>query len=326
MEEINKKSSVPFMPKSYLNIKSMPIAVCVSDLHLSLKAPVCRKEKDWLEVQARYLGALKTLSRTALPSEVPVLCAGDIFDQWNTPPELINFALEHLPDVMVCIPGQHDLPNHQMSQKERSGYGVLTKAKKIVDISDEITDYFLTPQLHCVVRGFGWEQKIIPIDMMAEGTKKIAMIHRYCWEGKSKFPGAPSSANLASFQDSLSDYDVAIFGDNHKGFISKIGKTKVINCGTFIRRKIDELNYRPMAGVLYEDGTLIPHYFDQTRDEFRDQIVIDGELPIDVKSFAAELEKLGDEGLDFKGTVKQYLLQGDYSEEVRKKVLHSLGL
>ena len=39
--------------------------------------------------------------------DCPVICAGDIFDKWNSPPELINFAYDNLPEI-YAIPGQHD--------------------------------------------------------------------------------------------------------------------------------------------------------------------------------------------------------------------------
>ena len=52
---------------------------------------------------AGYLGQLAGLAaghgeRTTFYNghPVPVICAGDIFDRWNAPAELINFALAYL--------------------------------------------------------------------------------------------------------------------------------------------------------------------------------------------------------------------------------------
>ena len=112
------------------------IAILCSDLHLSLTKPACRADKDWMEVQAHYL---KQLEDTA--GNLPIFCAGDIFDRWNAPPELINFALRNLPDDMLCVPGQHDLPNHRLDEKHRSGYGVLSNAGKIEDLSNKKHPY-----------------------------------------------------------------------------------------------------------------------------------------------------------------------------------------
>jgi hypothetical protein len=121
-------------------LKAEPIAVLCSDIHLSLKQPPCRAD-DWLSVQKGYLVQLKSLAcaakelwlgnRNTTGRPIPILCAGDIFDKWNSPPELIRFALEHLPDGMICVPGQHDLPNHSFEEIHRSAYGVLREAGKI---------------------------------------------------------------------------------------------------------------------------------------------------------------------------------------------------
>src|SRR5688500_1062308 len=102
-------------PKGFM--KAEPIAILCADLHLTMKQPACRDDDDWMKTQAGYLSQLKMLQKSETMGPVlPILCAGDIFDKWNAPPELIHFALEHLPDGMICVPGQHDLPNHRMEE------------------------------------------------------------------------------------------------------------------------------------------------------------------------------------------------------------------
>jgi hypothetical protein len=105
-----------------------------------LKAPVWRSaEEDWLEAQRRPLKEVRELQNE---HQCVVICAGDIFDRnrkisdgWDAPAELINFALEELPDGMYAIPGQHDLPNHQYIDIGRSAYWTLVKIGKIKNIA-----------------------------------------------------------------------------------------------------------------------------------------------------------------------------------------------
>ncbi|MFK5283767.1 hypothetical protein ACI3PL_29745, partial [Lacticaseibacillus paracasei] len=80
-------------------------------------------------------------------------------DRWNAPPELINFDLEHLPTGMICVPGQHDLPNHNLDDMRRSGYGVLKRTQKIFDLSGRCRDWSLED---LYVSGFGWGQDVAP--------------------------------------------------------------------------------------------------------------------------------------------------------------------
>ena len=98
------------------------IAIFAADLHLSLKAPIWRStEQDWFEAMLRPLVELRTL---ATLHNCPIVYAGDIFDKWNSPPELINFAIEHLPKGHA-IPGQHDLPLHNYEDIRKSAYWTL---------------------------------------------------------------------------------------------------------------------------------------------------------------------------------------------------------
>lgn len=95
------------------------IAVLCSDIHLCHTCPPARSnEPNWYDAMARTLDELAGI---ASHYYVPILCAGDVFDRWNSPPELINFAIKHLPP-MHCIPGQHDLPNHSLEDIRRSAY------------------------------------------------------------------------------------------------------------------------------------------------------------------------------------------------------------
>jgi DNA repair exonuclease SbcCD nuclease subunit len=103
------------------------VACCVADLHLSERVPAARGESpaEWLETQANYLRQIDDIARSL---GVPVLIAGDVFDRWNAPAELINFAIDHMPTGVLSVPGNHDLPNHDLDQIERSAYWTLVRA------------------------------------------------------------------------------------------------------------------------------------------------------------------------------------------------------
>ena len=304
------------------------IAVCISDLHLSLTPPACRADKDWLETQAGYLQQVKDLAGGG-----PVLCAGDIFDRWNAPPELINFALQHLPDGMICVPGQHDLPNHQMEDMHRSGYGVLVQAEKIVNLSDGHWRHL--PWIDdrkqdggvVAVFGFGWGQDICSPKQQNhpdDDSMKVTLIHQYVWVDGKGFPGAPDTGRVSNLKKQLTGYDVAVTGDNHQDFQGLSGNCLVFNCGGFIRRKSDEIARRPRVGLLYADGTIESHKLDTSKDVFHEGVVDRPELPIDMKSFVDGLKELGEQGLNFQEAVEQHLAKGDYSPEVRQIIKQAL--
>jgi hypothetical protein len=272
-----------------------------------------------MEVQARYLSQL-----SALALDLPVLCAGDVFDKWNVTPELINFALKHLPNFMIAVPGQHDLPNHQLDQVHRSGYGVLVEAGKIKDICGT---YFNGNGFQ--VYGFGWNEKIGRPDPYEENDKgfQVALIHKFIWSDTTGYPGASEDSHFLAFSGKLKDYDVAVFGDNHKGFYktTKSG-TLVWNCGGFIRRRSDEINYRTRVGILMSDGTINLHNYDTSLDRFQEIPEKAEKVERDMREFLERMEKLGEHGLDFRDAVRRAANDPDQGvpENVRRIVLECL--
>lgn len=315
--------------------KPYPIAVAVADLHLSLLQPACRADKDWLAVQAGYLKQLKKIQNEHPPLQtcmsLPILCAGDIFDRWNAPPELINFALEHLPDGMLCVPGQHDLPLHRSDLMHRSGYGVLKRVGKIQDLSEK--KVIVSKSVDIFYHGFDWEEEIEPVeDRVSDNYLHIALIHRYVWTTDSGYPGAPQSAFLGSaFQLSgsmaskLKGYDVAIFGDNHKPFLKELKNgCTAYGCGTFIRRKTDEIDYAPGVGIIYSDGTVKRKRLDTSGDLFHAQAKDRPETAFNMKEFIERLEELGEHGLDFKEAVENHLKTEDVHPKVKEIILAAL--
>lgn len=296
----------------------IPIAIAISDLHLSLLRPACRADKDWMETQASYLAQVNQIVN------LPILCAGDIFDRWNAPPELINFALKHLPNDMLCVPGQHDLPNHRMDQVHRSGYGVLVEARKIRDISGQVTGNLGGFQVH----GFGWGQPL-PKGTTERGNqtslKKVALIHQYCWTERRCYPGAPPESNVSAFKKKLAGFDVAVFGDNHINFTAKVGDCVVLNTGGFIRRKSDEIKRAPTVGIIYDNGTVELKKLNTSVDAFQDKPEDRPEVPLDLKSFMEGLEGLGEHGLNFTEAVENYLRGDDIEPQTKKIILEVLS-
>lgn len=293
------------------------IAVLCSDIHLTLQSPVCRADEDWREVQAGYLNQLQDLA-----GSLPVICAGDIFDRWNASPELINFALEYLPNRMICVPGQHDLPNHRRDLMHRSGYGVLVAAGKIQDISQAAA----VSVEGLVSYGFGWEEEIEPMPNEPQrlGAVKaiihVAVIHRYMWTAGAKWPGAPEEAQLSAFKKQLRGYDVAVVGDNHIHFSAMAGNCLVFNCGGFIRRKSDEIDRKPCVGLLYSDGFIETRYLDVSADKFHEKAEDRKETPVNMKAFIDSLEGLGEQGVDFRAAVQHHLQNKDLKKSVRRMI------
>lgn len=270
---------------------------------------------------ARPLRELKALSLKH--GGIPVLCAGDIFDRWNPTPELINFALEELPDGMFCIPGQHDLPYHRYEDIKKSGYWTLVVSGKVCNVTPNCP---VATSLGLRVHGYPWGFPPTCLETPHDLLIEVALIHKYLWITGHNYPGAPGENRLGRTRKSLGGYDVAIFGDNHQGFmvLGKENKCGIINNGTFLRRKTDEKDYQPFLGLIYTDGSIDRHYLDTSKDILNEESSLKDVSCIDTKEFLEELLKLGDASLNFADTVRNYLESKGMSDSVRKIILQAL--
>ena len=243
-----------------------PIAVLCADLHLSLTPPPARAgEKNWIGAMAR---PLREINIAATEANVPIICAGDVFDRWNAPVELVNIAAGLMPSTRVfSIPGQHDLPLHNLSDLKRSAYWTLCMMNALTTMDLRSGNTLSQDGADMEIFFVPWGEEITPAP--EDGRVHVLVTHRYIWAEGVSYPGADESGHVKSLSKALKGYAVAVFGDNHKGFTSTTPDgTVVFNCGGMMRRKSDEADYRPGYGMLFSDGTVERRYFDTSKDVF----------------------------------------------------------
>lgn len=298
-----------------------PIAVVCSDLHLWDRAPIARSaEENWFEVQRVALDQIRTLANRLA---VPILCAGDIFHKWNAPAKVINFALDHLPE-MYAVPGQHDLPYHQLDMLDDCAFGTLMRAGKIKLLEHG------RPRLirGAFVWGFPWGTELQRESggMREAGQIDIAVVHAYIWQHKSGFTGAPEDKLVSAYREKLSGFDVAVFGDNHRGFLGQSGDCVVYNNGGLLRRNIDEKGYKPHVGVLYNDGSVERHYLTFGNDKFmeREQALVEEEAAHSMQVFLKLLTDAKVHPVDFNEALAEYFQTYEVSKGAKRIILEAL--
>lgn len=100
--------------------------------------------------------------------------------------------------------------------------------------------------------------------------------------------------------------------------------TKVINCGTFMRRKSDEIHYQPAIGIIYSDGSVEGHLLDTSIDRFHENPKEREEQPINMREFLDQLEQLGEHGLDFREAVLNHLRSSKINEQTKQIILKAI--
>ncbi len=280
-----------------------PIALAISDIHLSHVPPTARSaELDWMDAQARVFDQLASIcDQCGYP---PLLIAGDLFHRWQSPPELIYFALgviDKISSPIYAVPGQHDLPNHRLDHMHRAPYGVLERVQSIHDVSNqtiELDDF--------VLNGFPWGHYATKPPQKTQ-KPRIALVHAYCWTTDRTYPGAHKKHHVSAWSKHFQGYDLAIFGDNHHRFIVR-GQPTVINCGCFIPRTMNERDCIPTVTAIYDDL--------ETRDFPLDGVPAQWQVGLATESmeedakksqFVEALARFDFSGTDFGQLVEQYI-------------------
>lgn len=301
------------------------VAICCSDIHLSHKPPIARSaEPDWYAAMQRPLDEIKALQEEY--GRIPVICAGDIFDKYNPPPRLINFAMEHLPQPFFAVPGQHDLHHHNAEDIDDTAFATLCLAGKISLIPSGTLAWSL-PDFPLRLFGFGWGDSLRPMPKGYDDDKRlnVAVVHHYVWTQNFQHMGSLWEDHIVAIQNKLAGYNLCIFGDNHKGFLGT--DLNSVNCGTLMRRKIDEIKYKPQVGLIRSDGIVIPHILDCSADKFIDTDLLQKvalESDSSLEAVVQELQRLADDHLNYAETVKRTLNLVS-SPGMRQIVLDALG-
>lgn len=227
-----------------------PIAILVSDLHLSHDPPKARRgEKSWYQAQGCVLEKLR---QAEVDYACPIICAGDVFHHWNQPPELISWAIRNVPS-MFAIPGQHDLPFHRLDLQHRSAYQCLVDAGILRDL-DGPTPIHKSIKNPIWVHPYPWGVGDASLPKEYKKAINIAVFHRYAYKDQTTcYPGAPEDGLLKNIVQNNPGFDVYHFGDNHTPWLQFWDNRSIgaVNTGCAIRRKTDEVGTPSAAIVLY---------------------------------------------------------------------------
>jgi hypothetical protein len=306
------------------------IAMTIGDIHLSHVAPVSRSaEPDWYAAMRRPLRELKRL--LFQHHNPPVLIPGDIFDDgWRVrriPPELINFALQELPDNMYTVPGNHDLPHHRLDQVHRSAYWTLVEAGKALSLAPSQP----VDASGARIWGFPHGTEIKPAEGRHSLALAIAVSHCYIWRKGYGYEGAPEECLTQAFHSRLQGFDVAVFGDNHKGFQTTIKRagghvTTIFNVGTFMRRTSTEREYQPVVGLIHQNGTVTRHPLDTTQDKF---VEVDPKQVPQLEragEFLSRLEQLRDAKINLTQAMQAYFRAHKVDEAVKEIIVGAMAV
>lgn len=232
----------------------IPDLIFVGDIHVTDKIPICRtddyiktleKKFNWLtDIQTKY--------------QCPIITPGDLFENWKPSPELLSWCAEFLPDNIFTIPGNHDLPAHNLELLKKSGLSTLAKFKKLhllVHPSDIHT--FKIENKKISLCPFPWKAPLAPYGENRNTSFNIAICHTMVYKSKLPWEGCIADSARAIMRK-LKGYDLILTGDNHQSFaVTNFPDQGIlINPGSFTRTKSDQLNHRPCIYLWNIEGEI----------------------------------------------------------------------
>jgi predicted phosphodiesterase len=289
----------------------------LSDLHLRETTPECRTD-DFFAAQTRKLQYIKQLQ---INHSCPVLIAGDIFHHWKNSPYLLSWAIENLPDYIICIPGQHDLSSHNLDLLDKSSLFVLQKAKKAcilmeggyLDIGNDIH-----------VTGFPYGTKSIGTER-EEGITKVAMIHELTYSQKLPYPGCEID-NAGKLLKRLKGWDLVICGDNHLQFTATIGNRTLISPGSMMRQTADQADFQPQVYAYYKSTNTITPIEIPIEEGVISREHIDRKQQRDgrIDAFVSRLNSEWEGAVSFEENLERMMVENKTKDRVKQIIYSSL--
>lgn len=235
-------------------------AILTADRHLTLRQPICRTD-DFVGAMIRKLEFIWRLQQQH--DDCPILDAGDFFDHWyldRGEQLLLTMIMPHIHNTF-CVPGQHDLPQHNIDLYIKSNLAVLEEAGCIKILNSPSPDTSI-PLITCY--GFPWNKEPESVKEN-EGIRKIALIHRMTYSSKPPYPGAENDGGTAkSLIRKMRGFDLIVSGDNHETFTCQQEGLLLVNPGSMMRMTAKQEDHEPCVFLWYADDNsveriVLPH-------------------------------------------------------------------
>jgi DNA repair exonuclease SbcCD nuclease subunit len=278
----------------------LPTAILTADWHLRDSVPVCRIDDFW-QTQWRKV---EFVAKLALKYNCPVLHAGDLFDNWKPSPYLLSMALMYLPDNFYTVYGNHDLPQHSLKEREKSGIHTLEKAGKI----------------HVLPNGH-WGEELDPTVILFENNpsfEKIAVWHKFTYGSVLPWPGCKEVSAFSLLRKNPY-FRLIVTGDNHTPCVVRLKDRVLVNPGSLMRQTADQLDHTPRVYLWYSNTNeikkvMVPIDVSAVIRTHLDDVAKKDER---IQAFISKLQEKWDVTLSFEENMKTFL----FTHRLKKQVV-----
>ena len=283
-------------------------AILAADIHISKETPIARIDDYWLALQRKLL-FIKQLQEKH--SGIPVVIAGDLFNNWNAGPEIERWCIQNL-FRFVAVPGQHDLPYHNLELFHQCSLAVLNAADP-----HRFTVIWNEPYHITGITFYPFPWKVPPSKDKYDrsiSAIEVAICH-YLIE--ADWPGAEHERSHAFLK--RMDYDLVLTGDNHKTFIDEYNGRRLINPGSLMRRNADQIDHKPVVYLWNTKNEIEPVYLPIEPDVVtREHIAKEEEREDRIDAYVVRLEDDYEVGLSFEKNLEAHFVKNKTHNRIQE--------
>lgn len=296
-----------------------PDAILVGDLHIREDTPTCRTDNFW-ETQVLKFRWLKKLWYDN--GQPLVLQAGDVFQKWKSTPSVLSLVFNELPP-MVTIPGNHDLPSHNLKEYKRSSlYSVESSGLGWTIM--EVPQSMLINNWKIV--GLPWEDsESSEVEECTYGD--ILLAHRMVLKEPTslqlRIMGGSSSKNYLKDNPK---FQLIVTGHNHQPFSIANKGQRLVNPGSFTRQTASEI-HDPRVYLWYKkDNRLKAEYVPHKLEHLsRDHLDSERERDERLEAFVETLQNVEmDDSVNFRYNMMKYLKSNRVNPSVHSRILEAM--
>ena len=283
-----------------------PDALLTADWHIRADTPQCRTD-DFITAMWNKVTYIINLANKY---DIPILLAGDLGQRSQWPNWLIEkFMRAAYHSQIIAIPGQHDLPEHNLKLQPKSAFGVLRRSKYI---NDDIIG---------VDQNFGLALFPYGVKIKNLKSKTVAMTHQMVIQDKPEWPGQVASSGK-SLLKKFPDYKLILSGDNHKPFIVEYEGRLLVNPGSMMRTTADQINHEPRVYLWYAKENAVEVVYLPIEQGVIDRSHIDTKKEKDarIEAYTARLSERYEIGLSFEANLEEHFKTNRTRKPVKERI------
>lgn len=313
-------------------------AILTADWHLRKDQPICRLD-NYQEAQNKKIVWIKELQnkhKDPLTGECPILLAGDVFDTWKPETissgfEIATWAIRTLPNEIISIPGQHDLPYHDPNSFDKSPLAVLKEAKKM-RVFTEIGEPYWKKSWKFSVTPIPWQYDLSlycpPKHTSAiPPPRKIIMIHTLVMEPRTHNPNIKYDITTEQLLDTFKEYDLILCGDNHMPFTYRNKRNQLlVNPGSIMRMRADQIEHKPRVYLWYaKENEVELVYFPIQKDVVSRDHIEEGKEP-STKNLIKCLEgkNAKELAISFSDNINKHIRKNKVNSEISNRIFKAM--